>query len=178
MPIVETERLILRPWSVDDADFVLDLYSRWEVQRFLGRAPAVMRDRAEALARIEAWSHLDSEPHGIWAVQEKESGNLTGTLLLKSIPASGPVPEPSGDTEIGWHFHPDYWGRGYATEAAAAVLTYGLDRGLPLVVAVTNPENTASKRVCERIGLRYQGQTDRYYNAVCELFTTEESSAP
>lgn len=173
MPTLETERLLLRPWTANDADFVLDLYSRWEVQRFLGRTPAVMRDRAEALARIEAWSRLDSESHGIWAVQEKESGNLTGNVLLKSIPASGPDLPPSGDTEIGWHFHPDYWGRGYATEAAAAVLGYGLNRGLPLVVAVTNPENAASMRVCERIGLHHQGQTDRYYNAVCELFTTD-----
>lgn len=172
MRTLETERLLLRPWTAADADFVLDLYSRWDVQRFLGRKPALMQDRAEALARIEGWSRLENETHGIWAVQEKESGNLTGSLLLKSIPASGPDLQPSGNTEIGWHFHPDYWGRGYATEAAAAVLKHGLDGGLPLVVAVTNPENTASMRVCERIGLHHQGQTDRYYNAVCELFTT------
>jgi RimJ/RimL family protein N-acetyltransferase len=49
---LETERLILRPWEPKDADFVLDLYSRWEVQRFIGNPPRVMADRAEAEERI------------------------------------------------------------------------------------------------------------------------------
>ena len=83
--------------------------------------------------------------------------------------------EPSGDTEIGWHFHPDYWGHGYATEAAAAVLSYAFASGLEKVVAVTAPANKASQSVCLRIGMRHGGQTRRYYNALCELF---EAKAP
>jgi len=81
--------------------------------------------------------------------------------------------QPSGDTEIGWHFHPDYWGSGYASEAASAVLAHAWASGLERVVAVTNPENTASQAVCLRIGMRHDGQTDRYYNATCELFVAE-----
>ncbi|WP_268743677.1 GNAT family N-acetyltransferase [Arthrobacter nitrophenolicus] len=71
---------------------------------------------------------------------------------------------------MGWHFHPDYWGHGYASEAAAAVLAYAFDSGLRKVVAVTAPANTASQKVCIRIGLVHKGQTGRYYNALCELF--------
>ncbi|BCW20489.1 N-acetyltransferase [Arthrobacter sp. NtRootA9] len=209
---LETERLILRPWEPKDADFVLDLYSRWEVQRFIGNPPRVMADRAEAEERIRVWRAMDHPVHAVWVVQLKgpdqqanpanstspaQQANpaqpsnppqqtdpaqpripghskpaLVGTLLLKSIPASGaelPL-QPSGDTEIGWHFHPDHWGKGYATEAAAAVLAYAFNNGVPKVVAVTNPANTASQRVCTRIGLLHRGRTSRYYNALCELF--------
>lgn len=185
MKRLETERLVLRQWEPEDADFVLDLYSRWAVQRFIGNHPQVMRDRAEAEDRIRTWRSIGQQDmahpaHGIWAVELKgpaTPATLAGTLLLKSIPASsGSLPlKPSGDTEIGWHFHPDHWGNGYATEAAAAVLAYALDSGLAKVVAVTAPANTASQRVCARIGMTHLGQTDRYYNALCELF---EAKAP
>jgi RimJ/RimL family protein N-acetyltransferase len=169
--ILETERLILRQWEPEDANFVLDLYSRWEVQRFIGNPPQVMTNLAQAAERIRAWRDMNHPVHAVWAVQLKAGGQLAGTLLLKSIPASGRSPlQPSGDTEIGWHFHPDFWGHGYATEAAAAVLAYAVDSGLPKVVAVTAPGNTASQKVCIRIGLVHQGQTGRYYNALCELF--------
>jgi RimJ/RimL family protein N-acetyltransferase len=173
---LETERLVLRQWEPEDADFVLDLYSRWEVQRFIGNPPRVMTDRQEAEERISAWRAMDHPIHGIWAVQLKDgpsgSHTLAGNLLLKDIPASGgslPL-QPSGDTEIGWHFHPDFWGRGYATEAATEVLAYAFQNGLPKVVAVTAPANTPSQKVCTRIGLVHQGQTGRYYNTLCELF--------
>ncbi|MGX1159506.1 RimJ/RimL family protein N-acetyltransferase [Arthrobacter sp. SLBN-100] len=184
MKSLETKRLILRPWQPEDADFVLDLYSRWEVQRFIGNHPRVMRERAEAEERILIWRTMDHPFHGVWAVQLKEPAQLrkpdqpknaaplAGTLLLKSIPASGetlPL-QPSGETEIGWHFHPGHWGNGYASEAAAAVLAYAFDSGLQEVVAVTARANTASQRVCLRIGMTHRGQTNRYYNAICELF--------
>ncbi|WP_314215055.1 GNAT family N-acetyltransferase [Pseudarthrobacter equi] len=192
---LETERLILRPWEPEDADFVLDLYSRWEVQRFIGNPPRVMADRGEAEDRIRAWRAMDHPVHAVWAVRLKGTAQpsnpaqpkipghsrpaLAGTLLLKSIPASGaelPL-QPSGDTEIGWHFHPDHWGKGYATEAAAAVLRYAFAGGLPKVVAVTNPANAASQSVCTRIGLLHQGQTSRYYNALCELYQLANPAA-
>ena len=169
---LETERLILRQWEPEDAGFVLDLYSRWEVQQFIGNPPQVMTDLQQAEERIRVWRAMDHPGQGAWAVQIKDAGELAGALLLKSIPASGgslPL-QPSGDTEIGWHFHPDYWGHGYASEAAAAVLAYAFDSGLRKVVAVTAPANTASQKVCIRIGLVHKGQTGRYYNALCELF--------
>lgn len=178
MQILATERLLLRPWKTGDADFVYDMYSRWEVQRYLGRVPRVMPDLAEALAMIERWRNLDDPGHGIWAIERRGTdgagdGQLVGTLLLKSIPASGEPPlQPSGDTEIGWHLHPDFWGHGYATEAASAVLQLALASGLEKVVAVTNPANTASQSVCRRIGLEHAGQTEKYYNTTCELFVS------
>ena len=174
MEELRSARLRLRDWTPEDVDFLFDLYSRWEVQRHIGLVPRVMTDRAEAQDRLD---RLASDPLpaplGVWAVAREDDGRLLGVLLLKSIPASGAeVPrQPSGDIEIGWHFHPDAWGQGYATEAAGRVLEHAFDNGLTRVVAVTNPANTASQAVCLRIGMTHEGRTDRYYDATCELFT-------
>jgi RimJ/RimL family protein N-acetyltransferase len=178
VPTLTTDRLTLRPWRDDEADGVLDLYSRLEVQRYIGPVPRLMRTRAEALARIAAWRDQSHPLHEIWAVERSGTGQPIGTLLLKSIPASRPAddpdatPGPSGDTEIGWHLHPDHWGNGYAVEAAAAVLTHAFASGLERVVAVTNPANLASQRVCTRIGMTRLGRSAAYYDLECELFET------
>lgn len=170
----------MRPWTSDDVDFAFDLYSRVEVQRFIGSPPRVMVHRSEAVERIARWRELRDPVLGVWAAEDRESGNLLGTLLLKPIPASGntlPL-QPSGEVEIGWHFHPDAWGCGYATEGAAAVLRHARDNGLDTVIAVTNPHNTASQAVCRRIGLTHLGLTAKYYNEVCELFTSAPPGPP
>ncbi|UIJ33936.1 GNAT family N-acetyltransferase [Allobranchiibius sp. GilTou73] len=173
MQSLESSRLLLRPWSANDVDFVFDMYSRWEVQRFIGRAPKVMTDRRDAEAAIERWTGGDHPTYGIWAVQHREKGHLLGTLMLKPIPASGdedPLPD-SGDVEIGWHLHPDAWGHGYASGGGARVLQHAFDSGLARVVTVTFEANTASQAVARRIGMTHEGATDRYYNMTCELFT-------
>lgn len=177
MEDLHTARLLLRRWTTDDADvdFLFDLYSRWEVQRFIGRWPRVSTERAEAVQRAARYAGLDEPVHGIWAVSDLVTGRLHGTLLLKELPESGPVEPlaPSGETEIGWHLHPDAWGHGYATEAAGRVLEHAFAHGLVRVLAVTHPDNTASQRVAGRIGMRAQGVTGRYYNTTCALFRAD-----
>ena len=168
----ETDRLFLRRCEGGDADFVFDMYSRWDVQRFIGRVPRVMESRSESVALIERARSREHPVHGFWAVGRKDTDVLVGTILLKPIPASGETSplQPSGDIEIGWHFHPDFWGNGYATEAAAVVLDHAFRCGLDKVVAVTSPKNYASQKVCTRIGLIHAGITTLYYNQTCELF--------
>lgn len=102
----------------------------------------------------------------------QEPRRLVGTLLLKFIPASGPaIPlQPSSDTAIGWHLHPDAWGNGYASEAASAVVEYAFEAGLERVIAVTAPASAASQKVCARVGKTHEGLTSAYYNERCELF--------
>ncbi|MFI6265860.1 GNAT family N-acetyltransferase [Micromonospora sp. NPDC051006] len=172
MRSLTSKRLRLREWCDDDADFVLDLCSRWEVQRFIGAKPRVIHDHDEALATIARWRGREEGMHGVWAVEDRHSGQLLGTLLLVGILASSdrePLP-PTGETEIGWYFHPHAWGHGYAGEAAQTVLRYAFDAGLQTVLAVTHPDNTASQAVCRRLGMEHRGQTRRYYNMTCELF--------
>jgi RimJ/RimL family protein N-acetyltransferase len=172
--LLSTDRLRLREWSPDDVDFVFDAYSRWEVQQYLGDRPRVMVDRSEAVAATARWQAASGPVLGLWAVELAEGARLVGNVLLKDIPASGPTEpmSPSGDIEIGWHFHPDAWGHGYATESARAVLGHAFGSGIDRVVAVTYPDNVASQRVCRRIGLEHLGPTDRYYNSMLELFET------
>jgi len=178
MENITTERLLLRPWHDSDGDFVYDLYSRWVVQRFIGNEPRVMESRSEAEERLARFQAIDHPVHGIWAVTRKEDGAPVGTLLLKPIPASGDEPlKPSGDVEIGWHLHPDYWGSGFASEAAEAVLEHAFAHGLERVVAVTNPANEASQNVCLRIGMKAKGLSKKYYNATCELFVAKNPAA-
>jgi RimJ/RimL family protein N-acetyltransferase len=172
--IFETERLAVRPYSAADADFVLDMYSRWEVVQFLGPAPKAIRTIDEARAAIERWRAVsDPDPLlGYWAVTQRASEDLVGTVLLKFAPLSAdtrPLPL-SNDYELGWHLHPRYWGHGYATEAARGTIKRAFDAGMEEIIALVGPDNEPSKRVATRLGMEYLGQTNRYYNAEAELY--------
>jgi RimJ/RimL family protein N-acetyltransferase len=159
-----TDRLIIRPWRVEEADRFFDIHRRIEVARWLTGTP--MMDRAEAVERIErnlAQLAADSR-FGAWAVVERSSGVPAGTVLLK------PLPDGEGEIEIGWHLHPDSWGRGFASEAAAAVLAHGFADGLEEVWAVTKLDNRRSVAVCQRIGLRLLGVTHRWYHQPSLMF--------
>jgi RimJ/RimL family protein N-acetyltransferase len=176
---LRTERLLIRPWRDDDADidFAFDMYARMDVQRYIGVVPRVMQTRDEARERIARWvAGLEHPAHAVRLVELAETGQPLGNVLLKPIPDSAFL-EPRHDTEIGWHFHPDAWGHGYATEAASAVLEEGFGAGLPRIVAVTNPANAASQRVCLRIGLEAQGLSDAYYDTTCALFVRERPAS-
>lgn len=179
--MLSTDRLTLRGVNRTDAEAVLDLYSRPEVQQWIGDG-RLMADLEEATALVERRAATQlPEPMGVWAIDVDD--RMVGMLLLKPIPLSGtPLADDprnpdlmltSDEVEIGWHLHPDVWGRGLATEAARAVLQHATASGLPQVVAVTHPDNAASQRVAERIGLRPQGMTDRYYNETTSLFTLD-----
>ena len=174
---LRTPRLRLRAYdaaAAADVDFVRDLYSRAEVQRYIGDGTQRVTTLAEARQKIRGWSErYGPHPlHGAWFVGTHE-GQPVGTVLLKPIPDSGA--DTARDVEVGWHLHPDAWGRGYATEAARAVLDHAWSSGLTRVVAVTHPENTPSQAVCLRLGMTACGLSTAYYDAECALF---ELTAP
>lgn len=175
LPTLTTERLVLRPWRADDVDAAFAIYSRWEVQRHLGAQPRVDADRAAAEARVLRWAALPGPLHGVWAIVPEGSGRPVGSALCKLLPRSG-TGEPSTETEIGWHLHPDWWGRGYATEAGRRLLRHAADHGVGEVFAVTYPENAASQAVCRRLGMEPLGLTDRYYDLECALFRVGTSA--
>ncbi len=168
-PAFETERTVVRDWQPEEADRLFDLYSRWEVARFLGANPTAMQDPAEAPAKIARWRDLNvADPdEGRWAVERKADGVVVGTVILARIP------EGDGQFEVGWHLHPDSWGHGLATEAARGVLDRAFGRGLDEVYALVRPDNAASVAVCRRLGMEALGRTDRYYDTVCEMFRTD-----
>lgn len=172
-----TDRLVLGEWTRSDEDraFLFDMYRRPEVRRFLGTGQ-VMTDAAEVDALLDRWRGLADGILGVRAVSTP-GGRRLGSVLLKRIPwSSGVAAGRDDDVEIGWHFHPDAWGEGYATETAAAVLALAHRHGIRRVVAVTNPANAASGAVAERIGMRLEGSTRDYYDAECVLYVSDDAS--
>jgi RimJ/RimL family protein N-acetyltransferase len=173
VPTLETERLLLRPWTHDDAPRLLDMLSRVEVMKWLGDgAPRLMRDLDEAHARIDTYAERSAAPpRGFWAVVPKAGGPPAGSVLLLTLPHAA-----DGEVEVGWHLHPDSWGLGYATEAASAVLAHGFAHALPEILAVTHLDNHPSMKVCRKLGMQGLGVVERWYDGPSELFriTAEE----
>lgn len=176
--LLRTERLALRTFGEDDVPALFDLHSRVEVQRWIGDGQP-MADPAEARASLVRRRDVPyPEPMGVWAIDLDE--RMVGTLLLKPIPISGTplAADPrdphlaldSPEVEIGWHLHPDVWGRGVATEAARRVLDHAREHDLAHVVAVTHPDNLPSQRVALRVGMTDGGSTERYYDTTTRLF--------
>jgi RimJ/RimL family protein N-acetyltransferase len=171
--IFETERLIVRPWTDSDADVarLYDIYSRWEVSRWLGNPPAVMASPDEAAPRIERWNTFGANlggRRGIWAIQRRDTGVVAGSVLL--VPLADADGTRGAEHEVGWHLHPDSWGNGFATEAARGAIDMGFADGLEEIYAVVYPDNAPSLRVCQRLGMTPLGRTDRWYGVELEAF--------
>ncbi|SDH05317.1 GNAT family N-acetyltransferase [Klenkia brasiliensis] len=163
MELLRTDRLLVRAWTTSDDDLarLADLYSRPEVLRWLSGPPS-----GGVAALVGRWRevHAADPRAGCWAVQPVAGGPVAGTLLFK------PLPNGVGEFEVGWHLHPDSWGHGYATEAAAAVVQRAFEDGLPEVYAVVRPGNEPSMAVCRRLGMEPLGRTTRWYGVDCEAF--------
>ena len=146
-PPRETERLLLRPIAVEDWAAILRYMSDPEVVAFL---PEGLFD--EAAARAFAAKQAGEEATEV-AVIERASGELIGHMAFH--PWYG-----HRTHEVGWAFARDRWGRGYATEAARALLAYAFD-GLDChrVIATCQPENPASWRIMEKLGMRREAHT-------------------
>ncbi|MCA2212235.1 GNAT family N-acetyltransferase [Jidongwangia harbinensis] len=165
MELLGTPRLLLRAWEPDDLDAFYDLYSRWDVMRWLGPHPRrVVTDLDEARTRLDRWRTVQSAPLGLWAIVPTGASAPVGTVLLLPLAdANGPTDE----VEVGWHLHPDHWGRGLVTEAAGALL--GL-AALPRVLALTDPDNERSQAVAGRLGMADEGLTDRWFGTTTRQF--------
>ncbi|WP_343716620.1 GNAT family N-acetyltransferase [Inquilinus sp.] len=150
LPSFETPRLILRPRTMAELEDCLAMDRDPEVTRYVAGPwadPAAHRGFVEA--RITA---AYPEGLGYWTVRGRTAeARFLGWVPL--IPLDGRGPE----IEIGWRFNRAAWGQGYATEAAAPVLAHARDPLGDTVVADIHPDNTASMRVAEKIGLRRIG---------------------
>ena len=169
-----TDRLVARSWSIADAAAFYDIYRRWEVARWLGAAPRALETLDEAEVRVTRWAELNKtgEVGERWAVERRDDGRVIGTVLLVDLPGG------DDELEVGWHFHPEAWGRGYATESARGAVRWGFDHGLDEVTAVVRPGNAASLAVCGRVGMQSLGRTSRYYDSELELFRLRRAEVP
>ena len=127
-----------------------------EVMRFIFDKSVM--DRGQSAARLaKLMRGWDERGFGIFAVEVRATGQLAGWAGL-AVPDF--LPEVLPAVEIGWRFAREFWGYGYATEAAAAALEFGFrDVGLERVVSIRHPDNVRSGRVMEKLGLEYQLST-------------------
>ena len=149
-PTLETENLILRPFKDEDVDDYFGVLDSPEVRRWL-HIP-------ESLDRSDAWQQMawfvgqwELRGTGHWALEEKKSGQFVGRAGLHR-----PERHDWPGVEVGWLLHPDYWGRGYATEAGAAAVRYGFeDLQVDKLFSCILPENHRSQAVAKRLGFEF-----------------------
>ena len=154
--LLETERLLIRPFRPEDAEQLHTIFGDPEV---MGRIPSgpspsfeVTRQR---LARMMA--HQDENGLSLWALIEKRSGLLIGDCGL--IPVEGRGPE----IELSYDIARAFWGKGYATEAARECLRFGFENlKLDRIVGLSYSDHLASRRVLEKTGMTYDGIVHRY----------------
>jgi len=150
LKVLETDRLILRWVSLEDAEFILGLLNEPSWLQFIGDKGVRTVEDARAYVLkgpVDMYSRLG---FGLYLVELKESVLPIGMCgLIKR--------DTLEDVDIGFAFLPAYWGKGYAYEAAAAVLAYGEKvLGLNRIVAITSLDNDRSAKLLEKLGLRFE----------------------
>jgi len=159
MPELRTDRLLLRDWTEADlAPFATLNADPVAMEHF----PSTL-DRAQSDAMVEMLRNR-WRAHGLswWAVEERASGEFLGAVGLLQVTVVAPFNDPEAPSvEVGWRLLPSSWGRGYATEAAAAAIEWGIgERGLGEIVSFTVPANQRSRRVMEKLGMTHDPAGD------------------
>ena len=150
IPAIHTERLRLRAHRLDDLDALLSYYSNPEVARYIPWEPWTRAEAQEHLQKRVQRTGIDGPGSVLGYVVEHED-RVIGDVVL------WPTDDTLARGEMGWAFHPDASGHGYATEAVRALIgvafgTYGMRR----VVAQIDARNTASARLCHRVGMKQE----------------------
>ena len=149
MTTVETDRLILRPWTAADLDPLAAIFAAPAFWHFPFRR-GFTRDETEQFLERQ-FDHWATHGFGSWAAELKDGRRLIGYIGL-AVPTWLPQVMPA--VEVGWRLHPDHWGRGLATEGGRASIRYGFEElALERIIAIVMPENVASRRVISRLGM-------------------------
>lgn len=150
-----TPRLILRPWREEDLEPFARLNADERATQYL--LHRLSREQSDAMvARIGA--HFEREGFGLWAVEAPGVAPFIGAVGLV-VPGFSAAFTPC--VEIGWRLAPDFWGRGFASEAARAALAFGFETAaLDEIVSFTVPANARSQAVMRRLGMTHAPADD------------------
>ena len=144
--IFETDRLILRELTTEDARDMYNLNQDPEVVKYVKNSPFESIDDARVF--LEGYDRYKKEGMGRWACIIKENNEWIGWCGL--------ITEKSGEVDLGFRLYRKNWGNGYATEAAKACLKYGFEElGLARIIACSMPDNKASINVIEKLGMTF-----------------------
>lgn len=150
MEILETDRLLLRPMTVEDAEFMLELLNDPSFIRNIGDRKVRTREGASAYITDGPVASYARNGFGLYLIELKETGESMGIcgLIRRNT---------LNDVDVGYAFLPRFRAKGYALEAALAMKKYAREVvGLKRLVAVVDPENQASIRLLEKLGMRYE----------------------
>ncbi len=143
--ILQAPRLILREFTIEDVQNFYELNRNPNVIQFTG--DDAFQSISEAEEFLKNYKDYEKNGYGRWAVIEKQSGEFLGWCGLKF---------DGKETDIGFRFFEQHWGKGYATESAKACLEYGFNTlNLAEIVGRAMKENIASHKVLEKIGLKF-----------------------
>lgn len=154
-PVIETERLLLRMFRAEDLDTVYHLFNDADVQKYLSVENKRTREQVKiTLANlVKRW---DERGFGVWCVTEKKTDQVIGYCGFQMF-------DNMPEVEIMFAFLKDFWGRGFATEAANAGLRFWFEElTLKKMFAATSPGNTASRRVLDKIGMCFVEPSEHY----------------
>jgi [ribosomal protein S5]-alanine N-acetyltransferase len=157
VPVIETERLVLRPFAYEDMPDYKAFFTDPDVQRYLGGIPIPMDAKSERqwVDNINGRC-LKAKLVFTWCIELKETGRVIGRcdlggFVLKSM------------ADIAYYLSKDYWNKGFISEAVNAVICFGFERlGLHRIQATVMPENEASIRVLEKVGFSREGLLRQY----------------
>ncbi|MGL4487945.1 MAG: GNAT family N-acetyltransferase [Rhizobiaceae bacterium] len=166
-PVIETDRLILRPHNIKDFDAMAKMWAEPRVAQFIGGVPSTRAESWSRLIRyIGFWPALG---FGYFAIIDKSTGAFLGEAGLADFHREI---EPSLDSyaEAGWAMQPHSWGKGFAQEALGAVLDWYASTTDPRpVTCIIDPDNSASIRLAEKVGFRVKTKTE-YMGAPCLMY--------
>ena len=164
--LLRTDRLLVRDWSVADAEAALKIYGHDDVSRWLYELDRIP-DTAAMRVVLQGWTgdQNDMAPGtGRWALALLEGGALVGGITLL------PMPVPEADVEIGYQLAPEYWGRGYITEAGRALACWAFQHSLVELFALVTPDNTRGTATARRIGMEWVGESEKYHRRRLQVF--------
>ena len=155
MIILETNRLLLRHLVLEDLNDLFSLYRDPEIRRYFPEGVLTFEETREELE----W-HMNGHPKypklGLWATIHKETGTFIGRCGLLPWEIDGRL-----EVEIAYLLDKSFWHQGLATEAAKGILDYGFGKlNLTRLICLIDPENIASQRVAERIGMTLERKVD------------------
>jgi ribosomal-protein-alanine N-acetyltransferase len=165
---IETPRLLLRQLVPNDAEDLYRIYSHPDSFKYMSNEKPLLWEQTTAL--IDSFTeHWKKHNFGVWAVVSKNNQKLIGHCGLKFL-------ENTTEIQIGYLLLKSYWGIGLGTEAASAAMKYGFEVAqLDRIVAIAKPENIASRRVMEKIGMKYEKESYYYDNDVVYYSISQEA---
>lgn len=158
MTVVSTARLILRKPEESDAGPLIAMDADPEVMRYIGTGATFPPDRDRALQAIARWrTQWDEQGFGYCSIIVRDTGQYAGWVTL-AVPTF--LPEVLPAVELGYRLGQAQWGRGYATEAAGALLRFGLTTaGLDRIISIRDVDNVQSRHVQEKLGMQFEVET-------------------